>query len=228
MNRYLKTGTVLLLVLAAVLAWNTFTLPPPAPVYMEVAMPPIDEDAVAQRLSAAVRIPTISFEDRSQIDPAQLDAFAAYLQQTFPRVAASLTREVVNGHSLLYTWPGSDSAAKPILLLAHMDVVPVEPGSEAQWTHAPFSGDIADGYIWGRGSLDDKDSLMAWMESAERLLAEGFKPKRTIYFAFGHDEEIGGEQGAKQIAALLRSRGVIAEFTLDEGGAITEGIVQNV
>ncbi|MGH7169163.1 MAG: M20 family peptidase [Gemmataceae bacterium] len=226
MSRYLKTGTVLLIVLVAVFAWNTFTLPLPTPVFVSAAMPPIDENAAAQRLAGAVRIPTVSYEDRSLIDPAQLDAFATYLQQTFPRVTASLTREVVNGHSLLYTWPGSDPSAQPILLLAHMDVVPVEPGSEPQWTHAPFSGDIADGYVWGRGTLDDKDSLMAWMESAEHLLAEGFKPRRTIYFAFGDDEEIGGAEGAKQIAALLRSRGVVAEFSLDEGGAITEGIIQ--
>ncbi|MGH8460336.1 MAG: M20 family peptidase [Stenotrophobium sp.] len=228
MSRYYKIGAAMLVVLAVIVSYNTFQVPPPAPVDAAVPMPPVDQDAVAQRLAGAVRIATVSYTDRTLIDNSQLDAFAAYLQKSFPRVDAALTREVVNGHSLLYTWTGKDPAAKPLLFLAHMDVVPVEPAALAQWTHPPFSGDIADGYIWGRGTLDDKGSLMAWMEAAEQLLAAGFQPGRTIYFAFGADEEIGGAQGAAQIATLLRSRGVHAEFALDEGGVITQGVVDGV
>src|SRR6185503_18155256 len=104
----------------------------------------------------------------------------------------------------------------------------VEPGTETQWKHSPFSGEIAEGYIWGRGTLDDKGNLVALLEGVEALLAQGFTPSRTIYLAFGHDEEIGGDQGAVKVAALLKSRGVKAEFSLDEGGVITQGVIAGV
>ena len=226
MRRYFNIALSLLVLAAIAVVYNTLRVPPPAPVDAAVPMPPVDQDAVAQRLAGAVRIATVSYADRTQIDNGQLDALAAYLQKSFPHVDATLKRETVNGHSLLYTWSGKDPAAKPLLFLAHMDVVPIE--QPAQWTHPPFSGDIADGYIWGRGTLDDKGSLMAWLEATEQLLAAGFQPSRTIYFAFGQDEEIGGGQGAAQIAALLKSRGVKAEFALDEGGIITQGVVKGV
>ncbi len=101
--------------------------------------------------------------------------------------------------------------------MAHMDVVPVEPGTESSWTHGPFSGDVADGFVWGRGTLDDKVSVMAILEAVEILLSRGFQPKQTVLLAFGHDEEIGGHAGAAQIAALLKTRGTRVKYALDEG-----------
>ena len=147
------------------------------------------------------------------------------MRSHFPRVFEELTVEIVSGHSLLLTWTGQESAGAPIILLGHLDVVPVETGTDKDWTHPPFSGRAADGYIWGRGSLDDKASVWAQLEAIERLLGRGFTPPQTIYFAFGHDEETGGTRGALQIAALLKDRGVRAAFTLDEGGAITRGLI---
>jgi carboxypeptidase PM20D1 len=126
---------------------------------------------------------------------------------------------------VLYTWTGSDPGARPILLMAHLDVVPVEPGTEAEWSHPPFEGRVADGFVWGRGALDNKFGVMAILEAAELLLGEGHRPRRTVHLAFGHDEEVGGDLGARAIAALLAERGVELEFVLDEGGSITEGIV---
>jgi carboxypeptidase PM20D1 len=228
MNLLLKLAIAAVALTFAVLAYNTTHLPAPPTVAAQAPLLKVDEAASAQRLAGAVRIPTISFEDRASIDARQLEAFADYLQRNFPRVHAALTRERVSGGSLLYTWAGKDPKAKPLLLLAHIDVVPVEPGTESKWTHPPFAGEIADGFIWGRGALDDKGSLLALMEAAEALLAQGFTPQRTIYFAFGHDEEIGGDQGAVKIAALLQARGIKAEFSLDEGGAITQGVVAGV
>ncbi len=215
-------------VTVAVMAWNTVKLPAPAAPATAAKLPDIDTAGSGQRLSGAIRIATVSYEDRASIDTRQLDALADYLQKSFPKVHASLKRERVGGGSLLFTWSGKDPQAKPILLLAHMDVVPVEEGTEKQWTHAPFSGDIAEGYIWGRGTLDDKGNLVALLEAVETLLSQGFVPNRTIYLAFGHDEEIGGDEGAAKIAALLKSRGVKAEFSLDEGGVITQGIIAGV
>jgi carboxypeptidase PM20D1 len=228
MNLLSKVVIAVLALTCAVLAWNTSRLPAPAVARAPAKLLDVDAAASAQRLAGAVRIATVSYEDRASIDAAQFDAFTAYLQKNFPKVHAALTRERLDGGSLLFTWPGKDPKAKPILLLAHIDVVPVEPGTEKQWTHPPFAGDIADGFIWGRGTLDDKSNLTGLLEAAEALLAQGFAPSRTIYFAFGHDEEIGGEQGAAKIAALLKSRGVKAEFSLDEGGVITQGVIAGV
>jgi carboxypeptidase PM20D1 len=109
-----------------------------------------------------------------------------------------------------------------------MDVVPVEPDSEKKWSHPPFAGRIADGYIWGRGAMDDKVNVLGVLEAVELLLAQGFQPQRTIYLAFGHDEEGGGQQGAAKIAALLGQRNVKLDFVLDEGSAITDGIIPRI
>jgi carboxypeptidase PM20D1 len=224
----LKRLGVALVLLVAVLLINVWRLPAP---HAAAALPPltgIDESAVAKRLAGAVRIATISYGEPERNDGTKLAAFADYLRVTFPRVHAQLKRETVNGHSLLFTWTGSDANAKPMLLLAHQDVVPVEPGTEKQWLHAPFSGDIADGFVWGRGALDDKGSLVAQLEAIESLLAQGFKPRRTLMLALGHDEEIGGKGGAKKVAEELKARGLHFEFALDEGGSITEGIIGGV
>jgi carboxypeptidase PM20D1 len=104
-------------------------------------------------------------------------------------------------------------------------VVPIEPGTESAWSHPPFAGELDDGYIWGRGAMDDKGSLIAILEAVETLVSRGFRPKRTVHLVLGHDEEVGGERGAAAVAKLLESRGVRALFVLDEGGAIAEGFM---
>jgi carboxypeptidase PM20D1 len=115
-----------------------------------------------------------------------------HIEKSFPAFHAAAKREVVADYSPLYIWEGSDPKAQPIGLLAHQDVVPVAPGTDKDWRHPPYDGVIADGFIWGRGSWDDKGNLYSMLEAAEILAKAGFKPKRTIYFAFGHDEEIAG------------------------------------
>ena len=214
--------------LATVLVINAQRVQPAsqAPVAQDLVR--VDPSAAAERLAGALRIPTVTVNETEKVDWSRWPALHAYLARTFPGVHKSLRRETVNQYSLLYTWEGADPKAKPILLLAHQDVVPIEPGTEASWTHSPFAGDIADGFIWGRGALDDKSSLLAQLEAVELLLAQGFKPARTIYFAFGQDEEISGRQGAVKLAELLKSRGVRAEFSLDEGGVLTRGVIPGV
>lgn len=228
MKQILKAlGALALLSVAMILARTFMTTAPALDVPPFEAMA-VDEAAAAAHLAGAAQIQTISHQDPAQNDPAAFQQFSTYLATTFPQVHARLTRETAGDAGLLYTWPGSDPAAAPIILMAHFDVVPVAAGSEGEWAHPPFAGDIADGFIWGRGTLDDKGAVMALFEAAEALLQAGFSPLRTIYFAFGYDEEVGGEHGAKQIAALLAERGVQAEFCLDEGLLITEGIVPGV
>jgi carboxypeptidase PM20D1 len=130
-----------------------------------------------------------------------------------------MAREVIAGHALLYTWKGSNPSLPPVIVMAHQDVVPVSEGTENDWKHAPFLGEIAEGAVWGRGSVDDKGSLIGLFEALDALAGSGFAPKRTILLVSGDDEEAGGS-GASAIAAALKARGVHALFTIDEGSAI--------
>jgi carboxypeptidase PM20D1 len=180
----------------------------------------IDAHAAAGRLAGALRFPTISHEGGASVEAAAFQGLHQYLEQTFPRTHATLAREAINGYSLLYTWKGRKPELPPVLLLSHQDVVPVEPGTEKEWTHPAFSGFLDDAWVWGRGSLDDKVGVLGLLEATETLLNLGFQPDRTIYFAFGHDEEVGGRQGAAEIAKVLARRGVRPAFVLDEGGLI--------
>jgi carboxypeptidase PM20D1 len=188
----------------------------------------LDRDAMLQRLSEAIRYRTITNQVTTDSGSREFQRFHTFLTKSFPRVHKLLSKEIIGGHSLLYSWKGKDERLKPVLLMAHMDVVPVDPATESSWHHPPFSGQVADGYIWGRGTMDDKGSVLAILEAAENLLASGFEPQRTIYFAFGHDEEVGGNNGAAHVAAALRSRGVELEFVLDEGLNILNEIISGV
>jgi carboxypeptidase PM20D1 len=187
----------------------------------------LDESSFIERLSKAVQYRTVSQEpSNGSFD--EFLKFHKFLQESFPATHKTLAKEVVGDFSLLFAWTGRNEQLKPILLMGHMDVVPVDPPTEDKWKHAPFSGAIADGYIWGRGTMDDKVSVIGILEAVEQLLAQGFQPQRTVYLAFGHDEEIGGQNGAAKIAALLDSRKIELDYVLDEGGNITNGIIPGV
>jgi carboxypeptidase PM20D1 len=209
-----------LAVLSAVLWLRT-----PAPAEPAAAVggrAPVADPAAVARLAEALRLPTISAR---YPQPAALQAFNALhalLVTSFPSTHARLERSQPLEHSLILHWPGSDPAAAPIVLLAHQDVVPADEDSEP-WTHPAFAGVIADGYLWGRGSLDDKASLMAILEATEQLVTEGYRPERSIYLVFGHDEEVGG-RGAQAAVAWLDARGVRPGLVLDEGLTVTDGI----
>jgi carboxypeptidase PM20D1 len=216
------------LLLAGVIAFNTFSQPSRQLQVAAIAKVPVDEQAAAARLAEAIRFPTISsFAKPDQAGDA-LRGMQAHMAANFPAFHAATTRDVVGDYSLLYTWQGSDPSLKPIALLAHQDVVPIAPGTEKDWQYPPFAGVVADGFIWGRGAWDDKCSIYAMLEAVEQMAKQGVRPKRTIYFAFGHDEEVSGQRGAKAIAALLASRGVRLEFVLDEGLLITEGMLDGL
>jgi carboxypeptidase PM20D1 len=185
----------------------------------------LDEQAAAVRLAGAVRLRTVSEEAPSPQSNPEFLRLHGYLVQSFPSAHRVLSKEIVGGYSLLYTWVGQNPAEQPILLMAHQDVVPIAPGTESEWHADPFGGEIRDGFVWGRGAWDDKGNLMAILEAVDALAAAGFKPRRTIYLAFGHDEENGGANGAAAIARLLIGRGVHCEYALDEGLLISEGIM---
>lgn len=227
MKSVLKLLALGLLILAAVVVYRGLSLRAPetrVPDPVQVEVPP----GAVDRFAGAVRFPTLTQADTSLFDPAPFKAFREYLRESFPRVHEGLSPELVGGNSLLFTWAGSNPELPPVILMAHYDVVPVEPGTEGEWVRPPFSGVVVDGEVWGRGTMDDKASLMALLEGVETLLARGFEPERTLLLAFGHDEEVGGTRGAAEVAALLEKRGVSAAYVLDEGLAIVEGALPGV
>lgn len=214
-----------LVVLVAAVAVNTWRTPSrqlavaPAPALV------IDKEAAAKRLSGAIQFHTVSSLENPTANDAEFDKLHAYLAAQFPKLHATLKKEVVGQKALLYTWTGSDPAAKPIALMAHQDMVPIASGTEKAWSVDPFAGEIKDGFVWGRGALDNKGNLMAQMEAIEMLIASGFQPKQTIYLVMGDDEEVSGLRGALPIAELLKSRGVRLDWVLDEGLLVLDGVL---
>ncbi|QIP14346.1 M20/M25/M40 family metallo-hydrolase [Spirosoma aureum] len=225
MKLVLRALVVLLGLLIIVLLVNTIRLtshqltnvPPATPIHVP--------DSAIQRLAGAIRIPTVSYTDYALTDTTQFDEFLTYIKASFPLVHQRLKQETFNQYGLLFEWEGRNPSLKPILLMGHYDVVPVIQGTQRMWKKPPFDGVIEDGYLYGRGTLDDKMSVIGLLESAEYLLQSGFQPERTLFLAFGHDEETAGFLGAQTIAAALKKRSVSLEYILDEGGIIkTDGV----
>ncbi len=177
--------------------------------------PDFPSDSAIGHLRQALRFPTVSYIDTSKMHYAAFDDFHRFLRESYPHILERCIWEDV-GHSLLLQIPGSDPSLRPALFMAHQDVVPVKPGTEKNWLHPPFSGDLADGYIWGRGAMDIKEMLIGHLEAMEYLLSSGYTPKRTVFFSFGEDEETCST-GAMAICSLLMQRGIELEFVLDEG-----------
>ncbi len=227
MKRILLWLAVLIAALLAVMAFRTSRFNSKQVQVQAVGEIPVDP-AAAERFSRALQFQTISHQDPLQNQDEEFASLRAHLEASFPQVHSTLLREVIAGKSLLFEWKGRDTSAKPILLMAHMDVVPVEEGTEQGWKYPPFAGTIAEGFIWGRGALDDKVGVLEILQATEMLLRSGFQPNRTIYFAFGHDEEIGGPQGAGNMAAWFRSRNISFDYILDEGMVITHDLFPGI
>ncbi|KAJ3275164.1 hypothetical protein HK104_003958 [Borealophlyctis nickersoniae] len=191
-------------------------------------------NASAKRLAEACTIKTESYDFLKDVPPLPDDEpeparegflkFHKFLEDRFPLLHKHCKKEVINRYSLLYTWEGSDASLEPLLLMSHIDTVPVPNATLDQWKHPPFAGYVDEEYIWGRGAVDTKNTLLAIVEAVEALLNVGFKPRRTVLMAFGSDEEISGHQGAKKIAQSLLDRGLKDKVALavDEGSQIVE------
>lgn len=178
-----------------------------------------------KHLSEAIQIKTISYDEASLIDSTAFQQFRTYLQDTYPVIFSNTEYHLFGEFSYLIKWEGKNKALKPIILMSHFDVVPALDENLSEWKEPPFSGKIKEGFIWGRGAIDDKVGVIGIMEAVSALMKSGFEPQRTIYLSFGHDEEIMGHKGANVIAHYLKSKGIEAEFVLDEGGYITQGLV---
>ncbi|MFA9398784.1 MAG: M20/M25/M40 family metallo-hydrolase [Clostridiaceae bacterium] len=180
---------------------------------------------VVEHLSNSIKFKTIH---SANPDFKEFNNFRTYLKNTFPLVYENLEVEEVNNYSLLFHWNGKNKNLKPALLAAHMDVVPIEEGTYEDWDLPPFSGEINDGYLYGRGTLDIKIQVITILETVENLLKQNYVPDRSMYFAFGHDEETDGINGALQIVKLLKERNVSLEYVLDEGGCVTIGSLKGI
>jgi carboxypeptidase PM20D1 len=187
-----------------------------------VTLPVFGNESVSN-LSKAIAFPTITNAINIPLDTIAFKGYLNFLSEAYPQVNSKLKKETFSSLSLLYTWEGKNTKLKPVILLAHIDVVPA--GEISSWTKPPFSGENDGTYVWGRGTMDDKAEMISILEAVERLLSENYQPERTIYLAFGHDEEIHGLSGAAVIASALKERGVDAEFVIDEGSSLSVGLV---
>jgi carboxypeptidase PM20D1 len=219
MKRVFRWILILLLILIVVVLARTF-MSSSKQVKVSPASPLVVSDSVITHLQQAIQFKTISY-DTANIDTSAFNGFHAFLEKAFPLLHQRCTKEIISNHSLLFYWKGTNASAKPIILMAHQDVVPIEEASRSLWKADPFAGEIKGDTLYGRGAVDDKGSLMALLESIEQLMREGFQPPCDVYIALGHDEEATGQKGSKVIVLVLKQRNITPAFVLDEGGEIT-------
>ncbi|EDO34483.1 predicted protein [Nematostella vectensis] len=179
------------------------------------------DSSALERFSQALRYRTVAWGP-GDYNRTELLKFKEFILREFSYVFHHplVTFEVINNYSLLIQVHGSNSTLRPYMIASHLDVVPA-PGS---WDVPPFDGRVKDGYIWGRGTLDVKNGVMASLEAVQALLKLGQKPKRSFYLAYGHDEEVQGADGARNIGMLLKARNIKLEFIVDEGMVIVKNV----
>lgn len=209
-------GIVLIFaVLIAVVLVRTFTFKAPGGVdTASVKVAPaiaVDVDAAARHLSQAVQIQTVSHQDPAENQPAEWTRLHDFLSQTYPAAHAAMTREIVASNTLVYTWKGSDPALAPIVLMAHQDVVPVTPGTEGEWKHPPFAGEIADGAVWGprrdrRQGLTDHPLRRRRGSGEARLQAEAHRRRRLRR---GRGGPRRGRASSRRAPAVARDQGAV-------------------
>ena len=181
-------------------------------------------------LCEAIRCRTVSNTDESLVEWDEFKKMHRLFKKKYPLLHKTLELRKVGKAGLIYIWRGSDVALKPIALIGHQDVVPVPEEMLGDWTHPPFEGVQADGYIWGRGSVDMKNHLVGVLESVETLLEEGFTPRRTVILSFGYNEELCDTEAASapMLSKALEDDGISLESVLDEGGAILDMNIPHV
>lgn len=204
---------------------------------------PINELAI-RRLSEAIQIPTISTVEYGQTNFQPFNEFIEFLQTSYPKVFEKMEFTTINSYGLVFKWKGKNNNQKPVLFLSHYDVVPVNQyennptmqnnkptfnvhtkntpltSYQSQWTYPPFSGAVDQGRIYGRGTLDMKGMLISLLEASDQLITEEYQPEQDIYFAFGHDEEVSGRQGALKIAEYFKKNNIEFDAVYDEGGYV--------
>jgi carboxypeptidase PM20D1 len=178
---------------------------------------------IAEKLSSLVKFRTVSSFRPEEEDEKPFAALIEALPGLYPGAHAALERILVGPRGIVYRWQGKNPSLKPAIFCAHFDVVPASESDP--WDEPPFSGTIRDGFVWGRGTQDIKVQIACILEAAETLLSAGFVPERTLYFAFGGDEEVGGRRGAGAISKWFSGQNVHASWVIDEGSPVGQGLV---
>jgi carboxypeptidase PM20D1 len=224
-KKLLKALGLVLLLLMGVLLVRALLFTPEESVKVDLFSVVVNEAQITAHMVEAIRFKTVSTGDADTQDYVPFPKFVEWVANTYPGIQQAMELTMFGQYTMLYKWQGEQASLKPVLLTAHYDVVPVVPGSEDNWQHPPFSGAIADGYVWGRGTLDDKSAVVVMLEAATQLIDEGFVPQRTIYFSFSHDEEVGGPNGAANVVRYFKSNNVQLAWSLDEGSFLSSDML---
>ncbi|MEM7067783.1 MAG: M20/M25/M40 family metallo-hydrolase [Pseudomonadota bacterium] len=222
--RVLKWAGLALGLLLALLVVNTLRLSPVPNTISEVKLPEVDADNVARLLSKAIQFQTISHPLGEPGRPEDYAGFLNWVGNAFPHATAAMNRTVVSGFTPIYHWKGSNPDGGAILISGHYDVVPIE----GEWSRDPWAGEIADGFVWGRGTLDMKGAVVSLLHAVDQLAEAGFQPKRDIYIALTQDEEIGGKGGAAAVARYFQNEGIAIAWTLDEGSFVLRDMISGI
>lgn len=198
--------------------------------YAEIPKESVNSERVQQNLSKAIQCKTISKDNPDDVNWEEFDKFHKFLEESYPLVHKTMSKEVISNASLVFIWKGQNPDLEPMALLSHQDVVPVTSGTEKDWVHDPFEGYNDGEFIWGRGAVDMKNHLICVMEACETLIEEGFQPERDVYLCFGHNEEVvcSEDPGAENIVKTLKERGIHFDSLVDEGGAVLDVNVKGI
>ncbi|MEI7588120.1 MAG: M20/M25/M40 family metallo-hydrolase [Chitinophagia bacterium] len=210
-------GAIVLIIIAVVLT-KTIANAPGAHQKSSVLEPLTNESI--NHMSQAIQIKTETPNDALEFDTTTFLTYRKFLEKSYPLVHKNLPRTIIDSFNYVYEWKGTDTSILPMVLMAHYDVVPVEASAVKLWHAVPYGGEVKEGYIWGRGVLDDKSSMISILEAAEAQLAKGFQPKQTILLCFGADEESSGN-GATAVVKYFKSKNRRFDIVVDEGGEIS-------
>lgn len=216
---------ILFLALSMVVLYNTFKNKPILG-QNKVNLTALPTDAISH-MGQAIQISTETPDDNYKYDSSTFYKYRQFIDQSYPTVKSTLPRTIIDSFNYIYEWKGTDTSLLPIVLMAHYDVVPVESSAVKLWHAKPYGGEVKEGYIWGRGALDDKASMIAILEATEQLLKTGYQPKQTILLCFGSDEESNG-RGAIAMVNYFKSKKMKFDMVVDEGGEISTEDMKDV
>ena len=187
----------------------------------------LNDTQAIKNLSQSIKFKTVSHPDYEKFNYLEFQSFLDWLEREYATIFGELEKKHI-GKTLLLKWQGKNSSLNPILLTGHYDVVPVDTNASQTWEEDPFAGFVDNEFVWGRGALDDKSGVIAILEAINYLIVRDFVPQRSIYFSFGHDEEIGGNRGAAKVAEYFIDEGIELEWSLDEGSFLLQGMIPGI
>lgn len=225
MNRIIKIAGLIIGSLLLVVITKTI-LNKPVLENQNVSLTALPTDAI-KHMTEAIQIATETPNDAFEYDSAVFYSYRKLIEKNYPLVHQQLSRTVIDSFNYIYKWQGTDTTKLPMVLMAHYDVVPVEASAIKLWHAKPYGGEVKDNYIWGRGVLDDKSSMISLLEATEAQLKAGFIPSQTIYLCFGADEESNG-RGAAAMVKYFESKKQRFDMVVDEGGEISTEDNKNI